>query len=121
MAAEWYVSIDGCQKGPFSTPELHRWIREGKVTKDSLVKEGPNGAWVLAREIRVPSGRSAWQTLLNLIGFTALLAIGVELYLFMLSHPLTREFAIWGVALYLLVVVCRWSRWVDNKPANRPG
>jgi hypothetical protein len=121
MAAEWYVSIDGCQKGPFSTPELYRWIREGKVAKDSLVKEGPNGAWVLAREIRVPSDRSAGQALLNLIGFSALLAIGVELYLFMMTHPVTKQFAIWGVGLYLLVIVGRWCQGAGKKPVNKPG
>lgn len=120
MAAEWYVSIDGCQKGPFSTPELRRWIRDGKIAKDSLIKEGPNGAWVLARELRAFSGRSAGQLLLNFVGCAAILAIGVELYLFMMTHPLTKQFAIWGVGLYLLVVVARWSA-AGKKPANKPG
>lgn len=121
MAAEWYVSIDGCQKGPFSTPELRRWISDGRIAKDSLVRQGPNGTWVLARELGALSGRSAWQSLLDLIGFTALLAIGVELYLFMMSHPLTKGFALWGVGLYVLVVVSRWFARTGKKPAGKPG
>jgi hypothetical protein len=115
MAVEWYVAFDGCQKGPFSTPEIQRWIREGKVGQDALIKEGPNGAWAVLREVRFLSGRSAWPMLLNLIGIAALLAIGVELYLFMLTHPQTQKFAPWLLGLYLLWMLLQWPRWIGRK------
>ncbi len=121
MTAEWYVAIDGCQKGPFSTPELRRWIREGKLAKDALVKEGPSGGWKLVREARLSSDRSGWQTLLNVIGLGTLLVIGVELFLFMLTHPLTERLAPWGLALYLLALVWNWPYWVGRKPAAKRG
>ena len=119
MAVEWYAAIDGSQKGPFSTPELQRWIREGKVAKDTLVKEGPNGPWMAVREVRFPSGATGWQTLLNLIGVGALLAIGGELFLFMRAHPLTENLAPWGLALYLLVMAYQWPHWIGKKAAAK--
>ncbi len=114
MATEWYVAVDGAQKGPLSTPELKRWVQQGKVAKDTLVKEGPNGTWRLLGEMGPLCGHSMGQALLNLIGLTALLAIGAELYLFMATNPATRPYAPWGAGFYLLLVFWNLPRWTGK-------
>ena len=115
MATELYVAVDGAQKGPLSTPELKRWVQQGKVASDTLVKEGPNGAWMLLGDSRSLSSGSPWQALLNLIGVTALIAIGGELYLFMATHAPTAAYAPWALGLYLLVVLWNLPRWTGRR------
>jgi len=120
MATEWYIAMDGCQKGPFSTSELQRWIREKKVPKDALVKEGQNGAWMTISDLRLASKTSGRQLLLNLVGMAALLAIGIEVFLFMWAHAPTAPYAPYGLAAYLVAILYYWPHWFGKAPGSSP-
>ncbi len=52
MAAEWFVNLAGRQHGPVSTPELKRLADEGRITPDTQIRKGAQGAWF--RAVRVP-------------------------------------------------------------------
>ena len=121
MASEWYVSIDGSQKGPLSTLELKRWIAEKKVAPDTFVREGANGPWMPVRHVQFPPTLSPSQILLNVIGLAAVLVIGVEAFLFMLTHPVTARLAPGALAFFVVLMILHWSGLGSKKPAKSGG
>ena len=48
MATQWYVTIEGEQKGPLTDAELQRWVGQGKVEPDTFVRMGADGEWTAA-------------------------------------------------------------------------
>jgi hypothetical protein len=118
MTSEWYVAVDGCQKGPLSTTELKRWIQEGKVARDTFVREGANGPWTPVSQLHFAPDSAGSQILLNLIGTASLLVIGVEVFLFLWANPLTASWAPAAVGLYLVVTLYQLPKWLGKKPAK---
>jgi hypothetical protein len=47
-AAQWYVTIEGEQKGPLTDPEMRRWVAQGKVQPETFVRVGADGEWTAA-------------------------------------------------------------------------
>ena len=43
--ARWYVRVDDTDYGPFDDATLLGYLREGRVTAQSLVRHGPQGAY----------------------------------------------------------------------------
>jgi hypothetical protein len=48
MSNEWYCRIMGDELGPMSPDELLTVARWGRLSRDDVVKNGPNGTWVRA-------------------------------------------------------------------------
>jgi hypothetical protein len=51
MAREWYVHADGKQYGPVSSSKLKQWASEGRLARESLVREKDSEQWVAAWEV----------------------------------------------------------------------
>ena len=51
MAAQWYVQVMGEVTGPFTSSQLREEAREGRVTRDALVRKGDDGEWILIDRI----------------------------------------------------------------------
>ena len=52
MASDWYVRIDGSERGPVSSDTLTNLAREGKIVPDTQVKKGASGTWVSASRVK---------------------------------------------------------------------
>lgn len=52
MAAQWYYQVMGQQLGPVSPSQLRTMAGAGAVAPDTMVKQGTDGAWVFARQVR---------------------------------------------------------------------
>ena len=48
----WYIHSYGVSQGPFTTSELQARIKAKEVRADTMVRNGPDGRWMLARETR---------------------------------------------------------------------
>ena len=48
MATEWYVSLGGVERGPFTSSRMEELARAGEITPDTAVKKGAVGAWMPA-------------------------------------------------------------------------
>ena len=48
---EWYVNLDG-ERGPFSGARLKALADAGKIARDTPVKKGADGQWVVAAKIK---------------------------------------------------------------------
>jgi hypothetical protein len=48
MASEWFYQVMGEQVGPISSAELRKLAQQGTVSRDTLVKNAPDGIWVPA-------------------------------------------------------------------------
>ncbi len=44
-ARQWFVTIEGEQKGPLTDAEIRRWVADGRVQPDTFVRQGANGEW----------------------------------------------------------------------------
>jgi predicted nucleic acid-binding Zn ribbon protein len=51
-AKDWYIQSCGISQGPFTTGELQARIKAKEVRADTMVRNGPAGRWMLAREAR---------------------------------------------------------------------
>jgi hypothetical protein len=49
MSEKWYCLAFGIELGPMSRDDLQMLASRGELLPDSLVREGPSGAWVAAR------------------------------------------------------------------------
>ena len=45
MVKQWYVTIEGEQKGPLTDAEIRQWVGNGKVSEENFVRLGPEGEW----------------------------------------------------------------------------
>ena len=52
MAQQWYVTVEGEQKGPISGAELKQLVREGRVTPDTPVSTSEDGETVPASRVK---------------------------------------------------------------------
>ena len=52
MSIEVYYQVMGDVVGPISPKELHRRIKEDVVTRDTLVRKGDDGEWMLADHVK---------------------------------------------------------------------
>ncbi len=89
MAVEWYVCIGGDQKGPLSTEELKRWLKEGRITLDTFAKQGPASPWKPLKHFL--RGSDDWLNRLALLGAVLLV---VEIALVILADPTTAKFIV---------------------------
>jgi hypothetical protein len=51
MNAEWYCRIMSDEWGPMSADELIAVARWGRLTRDDVVRKGPDGEWVRAENV----------------------------------------------------------------------
>jgi hypothetical protein len=84
MDAAWWVSINGDQKGPFSTATLKQWFAEGKIPPEALVRPD-NGAWMLAKKLKLK--RTDWHALFGGVVLAAGLLLALETYWLFLTNP----------------------------------
>lgn len=52
MASEWYVQVMGEVIGPMSSSQLREEARQGRITRDALVRKGDDGDWILVDRIK---------------------------------------------------------------------
>ena len=50
--AEWYISIEGKEYGPYSSDELRQYAAQGRITPESWVREKDGGQWVAAGKVQ---------------------------------------------------------------------
>ena len=51
MASEWFIKINDVEHGPFTPERLKQLAQQGKVTPETLVKQGASGTWLRASHI----------------------------------------------------------------------
>lgn len=100
MDSQWWVSINGDQKGPLSTPTLQTWFAEGRVPPDSLIRAGCDGPWVLARKVKL--FHTDWHGLLGGVAVASAILIAVEIFWLAMTHP---GVGAWGVGLLAVYAV----------------
>lgn len=84
----WWISVNGEQRGPFSTATLKNWFAEGKIPPDALIRSD-NGPWVLARKARLTP--IDWQSVFNGAVLAAGVLLAIEVFWFALSDPLSAR------------------------------
>lgn len=102
MAVEWYVCIGGDQKGPLSTEELKKWLKEGRITPNTFVKQGPASPWKPLKHFLPKSGE--WLNRLALFG-AVLVCLEIALLIFAdpgVAKTIVIAAAVIGLALLLL-------------------
>jgi hypothetical protein len=52
MASQWLYKVMGEQVGPVSVSELRNLAQHGTISSDTLVRQSPDGVWVLAERLR---------------------------------------------------------------------
>ena len=52
MASEWFYQVMGDEVGPISIAELRDLAKRGVISSDTLVKEAPDGGWILAERMQ---------------------------------------------------------------------
>jgi hypothetical protein len=52
MADEWYCEIAGREIGPLSAQQLRAMAAKGQILSNDCVRQGEQGSWVLARQVR---------------------------------------------------------------------
>jgi hypothetical protein len=52
VAATWYCRVDDDELGPLPPAALKQLVLEGRVTADSLIRQGENGKWVPAGKVK---------------------------------------------------------------------
>ena len=45
MVTQWYVTIEGEQKGPLTDSEIRRWVDDGRIVRETFVRIGADGEW----------------------------------------------------------------------------
>jgi hypothetical protein len=51
MAADWFLNIADRIYGPYEAGNLRQFVQEGRLTPDTLIRKGEEGAWVAARQV----------------------------------------------------------------------
>jgi hypothetical protein len=113
MASEWYVSINGETKGPLSTSELKRWLKERKIAKDSFVRQGNDGPWRAVGKVRLPASGS---DIVNILALSAVLVIAFELILLLWADPLGGKLALAPLGAYLAAILYFWPKRAGKRP-----
>jgi hypothetical protein len=98
MDAQWWVSINGDQKGPLSTPVLREWLAEGRIPPTSLVRCG-DGPWVMARKVKPV--RTDWHSVFGGLAVAAGLLLAVEVFWLGMGD---RAAGGWGLGLLAVYV-----------------
>ena len=44
-ATQWYVTVEGEQKGPLTDTDVRRWVEDGRINRDTFVRVGIDGEW----------------------------------------------------------------------------
>ena len=52
MADEWYCEIAGREIGPLSAQQLRAMAAKGQILSNDCVRQGVEGSWILARQVR---------------------------------------------------------------------
>ena len=52
MADEWYCEIAGREIGPLSSEQLRVMAAKGQILPSDCVRQGAQGAWILARQVK---------------------------------------------------------------------
>jgi hypothetical protein len=52
VTAEWYLLLEGVERGAFTASKLKELAREGTITPDTTVKKGAEGNWVRASRVK---------------------------------------------------------------------
>ena len=52
MADEWYCEIAGREIGPLSSEQLRVMAAKGQILPSDCVRQGSQGSWILARQVR---------------------------------------------------------------------
>jgi hypothetical protein len=52
MTSQWFYQVMGEQIGPVSAAGLRKLAQGGAISRDTLVRKGPDGTWVLAERVR---------------------------------------------------------------------
>lgn len=94
----WWISVNGEQRGPFSTATLKSWFAEGKIPPDALIRSD-NGPWVLARKARLTP--IDWQSVFNGAVLAAGVLLAIEVFWFAMTDPLSAR---WLCVLLLAYV-----------------
>jgi len=46
MTSEWFLNVAGKTYGPYEAGKLRQFVREGRLTPDTLIRKGEEGPWV---------------------------------------------------------------------------
>lgn len=116
--AEWWVCWNGDQKGPLSFKQVRQWLKEGKITRDSFVKQGSNGKWeLLAKAGVVPDLEEIFRS----INTAAVWLLIAEMVFFSVIYPPVIPWCLGSVLVYVWLyyktfwlpkIVARFVRWV---------
>ncbi|MFZ5832615.1 MAG: GYF domain-containing protein [Planctomycetota bacterium] len=108
----WWISWEGDQKGPISTPQLKRWLAEGRVAPDLLVRPGTDGPWILAKTVRFSgSAKPAdWQAVIGGTMLAAGLLLAAEAFFLSLTHSGAAHWAFALLAGYAVLATLLWPR-----------
>ncbi len=52
MASQWFYAAMGEEVGPISSAELRGLAQDAVISRDTLVRKAPDGAWVLAERVQ---------------------------------------------------------------------
>jgi hypothetical protein len=110
VASEWYVSINGETKGPLSSSELKRWLNEGKIARDTFVRDGSNGPWKAVGKVPLPADSRKAASSLNVLALSAAGVLGLEIILLLRTDPLTAKLALVPLGAYLAAVLLFWQK-----------
>jgi hypothetical protein len=103
MAVEWYVCVGGDQKGPLSTDELKRWLKEGRITPNTFVKQGAASPWKPLKHF-LPSP-AEW---LNRLALFGAVLVCLEIALLIFADPgVAKAVVIAAVAVGLALLLLR--------------
>lgn len=51
MATQWFCRIMGDESGPMTSSQLVDFARDGRLSRNDTVRQGPNGTWVRAETV----------------------------------------------------------------------
>ena len=113
---QWWVSWNGDQKGPLSTPQLKQWLKEGRINKNCFVRQGPDGPWKLLGKVRLETD---WNKVVGNVVAVAGLALAIQAVLLLVAHPGAAKWSIAFLVLYVAAVlrICGPPKFLRSKKA----
>ena len=100
-SAEWWVCWNGDPKGPLSFKQVRQWLKEGKISRDSFVKCGGEGKWVLvAKAGIVPDLDGVFRS----VGTAALLLFLAETFVLSITHPHLVPWCLGLILVYMRLI-----------------
>jgi hypothetical protein len=114
---QWYVTIEGEQKGPLTDAELKRWVTQRKVEPDTFVRPGIDGQWTPANEVPglLPSPPHAHKT----SDWPSASQVSVPPRQVSDKMPMLWFLAVVGALLLIGLIV--WGNQKAGESANREG